>query len=163
MTDDERRLIRRVQAGLPLVEQPYAQVAAELGMAEQEVIDLLARMLGEGKIRRIGIVPHHYALGIRANGMVVWDIPENQVQEAGRRMGARPEVSHCYRRPRRLPDWPYNLFCMVHGRNQSDVLAEVERIAVDCGLQSAPHKVLFSSRLLKKSGVRLFEEPLTQG
>jgi siroheme decarboxylase len=158
MTEEERRLIQRVQAGLPLVEEPYAQVAAGLGMTEQQVIDLLAQMLAEGKIRRIGVVPNHYALGIRANGMVVWDIPDDRVQEIGRQIGARPEVSHCYRRPRFLPDWPYSLFCMVHSRTKPEVLAQVERIVADLGLQSIPHQVLFSTHLLKKSGVRLVEE-----
>jgi DNA-binding Lrp family transcriptional regulator len=157
MTEIERRLVRVVQGGLPLVENPYDSIGEELGLTGQQVIELLQQMFDDGKIRRIGLVPNHYALGIRANGMVVWDIPDEQVQDIGRRMGSFPEVTHCYRRPRRLPEWPYNLFCMVHGHHHSQVLAEVERIASALGLQSAPRQVIFSTRLLKKSGVRLVE------
>ncbi len=155
MSQEERRFIARVQAGFPLVEEPYRQIAEELGMTEPQVIDMLERLLTEGKIRRIGIVPNHWALGIRANGMCVWDVPDEQVSEIGRQIGARPEVSHCYRRPRHLPSWPYNLFCMIHGRTREEVLALVEGLAADLGLQKVPRQVLFSTRLLKKSGVRL--------
>ncbi len=155
MSGDERRLVARVQAGFPLVEQPYRQIAAELGVEEAQVIEMLRRLLAEGKIRRIGVVPNHYALGIRANGMVVWDVPDDRVGEVGRRMGARTEVSHCYQRPRHLPDWPYNLFCMVHGRSREEVLGLVDRIVEDLGLQEVPHRSLFSTQMLKKSGVRL--------
>ena len=157
MNDDERRLIAQVQTGFPLVEEPYRQIAEEMGVSERRVIEMLRQMLEEGKIRRIGVVPNHYALGIRANGMVVWDVPDDQVSAIGRRMGARPEVSHCYQRPRHLPDWPYNLFCMVHGRTRKEVLAIVEDIAADLDIAGVPRKVLFSTRMLKKSGVRLVE------
>lgn len=157
MNDIERRLIARVQSGLPLVEEPYRQVADDLGLTEEEVIEMLRRMLDEGKIRRIGVVPNHYALGIRANGMCVWDVPDDRVSAVGQRMGARPEVSHCYRRPRHDPDWPYNLFCMVHGRSRDEVLAIVEDIAADLDIADVPHRVLFSTRMLKKSGVRLVD------
>ncbi|MCL4533888.1 MAG: Lrp/AsnC family transcriptional regulator [Bacteroidetes bacterium] len=157
MNDVERRLIARVQGGFPLVEEPYCQIADDLGVTEEQVIGLLRRMLAEGKIRRIGVVPNHYALGIRANGMAVWDVPDEQVSAVGQRMGARPEVSHCYQRPRHLPDWPYNLFCMVHGRSREEVLATVEDIAADLGIADVPRRVLFSTRMLKKSGVRLVE------
>ncbi len=157
MSEEERRLIARVQAGFPLVEEPYRQIGADLGLEEEQVIDMLGRLLAQGKIRRIGVVPNHYALGIHANGMVVWDVPDERVREVGQRMGARPEVTHCYQRPRHLPDWPYNLFCMVHGHSRAEVLALVERIAADLDLTEAPHQALFSTRMLKKSGVRLVE------
>ncbi len=112
-------------------------------------------MLAEGKIKRIGAVPNHYALGITANGMAVWDVPDERVSEIGRRLGAMPQVSHCYRRPRHPPSWPYNLFAMVHGYSRDEVLGTIHRLGRELGIDGYPHAVLFSTRLLKKRGARL--------
>ena len=155
MTDDERELLLAIQDGLPLVPEPYRKVAERLGMTEERVMELVRSMLTEGKIRRMGAVPNHYALGIRANGMAVWDVPDDRVSELGPRLGQMPEVTHCYRRPRHPPDWPYNLFAMIHGYTREEVLAAVERIARELGLDHYPHDVVFSTRLLKKRGTRL--------
>jgi DNA-binding Lrp family transcriptional regulator len=154
VTDDERRILAEIQDGLPLEREPYAVVAQRIGMSEERVLELVRGMLVEGKIKRIGAVPNHYALGITANGMSVWDVPDDVAADVGRRLGARDEVTHCYLRPRR-PGWPYNIFGMVHGRSRDDVMATVERIATDLGLSSYPHDVLFSTRLLKKRGTRV--------
>jgi len=154
-TEEERRLLLAIQDGLPLVPEPYRKVAERLGMTEERVMELVRSMLTEGKIRRMGAVPNHYALGIRANGMAVWDVPDDRVSELGPRLGQMPEVTHCYRRPRHPPDWPYNLFAMIHGYTREEVLAAVERIAHELGLDQYPHDVIFSTRLLKKRGTRL--------
>jgi DNA-binding Lrp family transcriptional regulator len=154
-TEEERRLLLAIQDGLPLVPEPYRKVAERLGMTEERVMELVRSMLTEGKIRRMGAVPNHYALGIRANGMAVWDVPDDRVSELGPRLGQMPEVTHCYRRPRHPPDWPYNLFAMIHGYTREEVLAAVERIAHELGLDQYPHDVVFSTRLLKKRGTRL--------
>jgi DNA-binding Lrp family transcriptional regulator len=151
----DKRLIRATQAGLPLYERPYRAVAEQLGLDEPEVMRRMQRLLRIGVIRRIGAVPNHYALGYRANGMTVWDVPDDRVSELGRRVGALPFVSHCYHRPRHPPLWPYNLFAMVHGRSREAVAAEVEAIADLLGDACRSHAVLYSTRILKKTGLRL--------
>jgi DNA-binding Lrp family transcriptional regulator len=155
LTDEERALILAVQDGLPVVREPYRAVAERLGTTEERVLELLRALLARGVIKRLGAVPNHIALGFTANGMAVWDVPDDRVSEVGRRVGGFPEVSHCYRRPRRPPDWPYNLFAMVHGRSRQEVLAVVERIAAEAGIADLPHTVLFSRRQFRKRGARL--------
>ena len=151
----DRAIIRATQAGLPLCPEPYRAVAAQIGIESEEVMRRIRRMLAAGIIRRIGAVPNHYALGYRANGMSVWDVADEQVSELGRRVGALPFVSHCYRRPRRPPLWPYNLFAMVHGRERAEVEAKVEEIADLLGDAGRARDVLYSTRILKKTGLRL--------
>ncbi len=151
----DRQLIHATQAGLPLVSRPYEALAQQLGVDGALVRERLQGMLQEGLIRRIGAVPNHYRLGYSANGMTVWDVDDTRVDELGEKVGALDFVSHCYRRPRALPDWPYNLFAMVHGHGK----AEVERQAfqIHCLLAEASrrHEILYSSRILKKTGLRL--------
>jgi DNA-binding Lrp family transcriptional regulator len=151
----DERLVRATQAGLPLVPRPYAAVANDLGLAETQVIALLRKMLADGRIRRIGAVPNHYALGYRANAMTVWDVADEAVDRLGRAVGALPFVTHCYRRPRRLPDWPYNLFAMVHGRNRAETGAKIEEIREVLGRHARASDVLYSARILKKTGLRI--------
>lgn len=150
----DRRLVLATQAGLPLVPRPYHALATQLGVPVEEVLARLQRMLERGAIRRIGAVPNHYALGYRANGMTVWDVDDARVDELGRRVGALAFVSHCYRRPRRPPEWPYNLFAMVHGRRRDEVECQVEAIAQLLGDACRGHEVLYSVRILKKTGLR---------
>ena len=119
----DRSIVRATQAGLPLCREPYRTLAEQVGLTVEEVMERLAHLLATGVIRRIGAVPNHYALGYRANGMSVWDVDDAQVSVLGPKIGALPSVSHCYRRPRRLPDWPYNLFAMLHGRSREAVEA----------------------------------------
>ena len=151
----DRRLIETTQAGLPLVAAPFAAVADQLGMSEAEVISRLAALKERGVIRRIGAAPNHYRLGMRANGMSVWDIEDAQVDTLGARVGALSFVTHCYRRPRALPDWPYNLFAMVHGASRDEVEAKRAEIAALLGAACRSSDILFSSRILKKTGLRL--------
>ena len=150
----ERELVRATQAGLPLVPQPYAAIAAQLGVGEQDVLRALRAMLADGRIRRIGAVPNHYALGYRANGMSVWDVADESIGELGPRVGEFDFVSHCYRRPRK-PGWPYNLFAMVHGGDRVEVERKVEQIAALLGPASRASEVLYSRRILKKTGLRV--------
>lgn len=152
---DDRRLIVATQGGLPLVPRPYHALAQGLGMAPEEVMARLQRMLESGVIRRIGAVPNHYALGYSANGMSVWDVDDARADELGARIGALDFVTHCYRRPRRPPWWPYNLFAMVHGHSRGEVAEKVERIAQILGDACRARDVLFSSRILKKTGLRI--------
>ena len=151
----DRRLVLATQAGLPLTPRPYALIAESVGIDPREAMQRIQRMLDAGIIRRIGAVPNHYALGYRANGMTVWDLPDERVDELGRKIAALPFVSHCYRRPRRLAQWPYNLFAMVHGRARSEVEAKVLQIMQVIGDDCGAHEVLYSTRILKKTGLRL--------
>ena len=152
MTDAE--LVRALQGGLPLVSRPYHAVAASLGAAPEEVMARLAAMLADGRVRRIGAVPNHYALGYAANGMSVWDVEDAALASLGPAVGALPFVSHCYRRPRRPPEWRYNLFAMVHGRTRAAVEAKVAEITELLGARCSAHEVLYSTRILKKTGLR---------
>jgi DNA-binding Lrp family transcriptional regulator len=155
LSDAERRLLVAIQDGLPIVERPYEVVARQIGMTEDAMISLLSSLLERGIVKRLGAVPNHYALGITANGMAVWDVPDEAVDELGRRLAARPEVTHCYRRPRRLPDWRYNLYAMVHGRSRAEVQAIVDEMAHELGLTGFPGDLLFSLRQFRKRGARL--------
>ncbi|HEX5480424.1 MAG TPA: Lrp/AsnC family transcriptional regulator [Dehalococcoidia bacterium] len=160
LTDDQREVLAAIQDGLPLEPEPYRIVAERVGMSEERVLALIASMLAEGKIKRIGAVPNHYALGITANGMSVWDVPDAVATEVGRKLGARDEITHCYKRPRQ-PGWPYNIFGMVHARSREEVVETVERIAHELGIAQYPHDVLFSTRLLKKRGTRVRSSQFT--
>jgi DNA-binding Lrp family transcriptional regulator len=151
----DRRIIVATQAGLPLVEQPYDAVAREVGASPEVVMARIRSMQESGVIRRIGLVPNHYALGYKANGMSVWDIRDDRLQEAGRKIGALDFVSHAYHRPRHLPEWPFNLFAMVHGRTRDEVEDKVTQMAGLLGADARAHRILYSKRILKKTGLRI--------
>jgi DNA-binding Lrp family transcriptional regulator len=153
LTGDERRLVASVAAGLPLVTAPYERVAQHLGATEGEVISLLARMLGDGRIRRIGTVVRHRRLGYQANAMAVWDVPDERAAALGRALARDPAVTLCYRRARSAPEWSYNLYCMLHGQRRSRVLYDVKRIT---SLHAAayPRAVLFSKRCFAQRAAR---------
>jgi siroheme decarboxylase len=151
----DRRLIVATQAGLPLVARPYEVLAEQLGLDAGEAKERLGRMLESGAIRRIGAVPNHYALGYIANGMSVWDVADDQVDALGEAVGRLGCVTHCYRRPRHPPDWPYNLFAMVHGRNREEVAENLAAIRALLGAACRTSDVLYSSRILKKTGLRI--------
>lgn len=154
----DRRIITATQSGLPLVARPYASIAAQLGLDEAEVCARLNAMQASGVIRRIAIAPNHYALGMKANGMSVWDVEDAQVTELGQRVGNLEFVSHCYERPRALPGWPYNLFAMIHGTCRDQVEALRADIAGVLGMASRGNDILYSTRILKKTGLRLRPE-----
>jgi DNA-binding Lrp family transcriptional regulator len=148
----QRALIAAIQDGLPLVARPYAAIGRQVGLSEREVIRRLRELLEQGVIKRLGVVVRHHELGYRANAMVVWDVPDAEVGRVGRRLGEFPFVTLCYRRPRRLPDWPYNLFTMIHGRDRGQVLARVDELVDRCGLQAIPRRPLFSLQRFKQRG-----------
>jgi DNA-binding Lrp family transcriptional regulator len=150
----DRRIIRATQSGLPLAVRPWRAIADQLQLPVAEVMARVQRMQDAGVIRRIAAVPNHYSLGYRANGMSVWDVDDAAIAELGPRVGALPFVSHCYRRPRQLPLWRYNLFAMVHARTREEVDAQVAQIAALAGPAALAHQVLFSTRILKKTGMR---------
>jgi len=151
----DRRLIEATQSGLPLVPAPYAEIAAGLGLDESEVMTRLQAMQDNGVIRRIAVAPNHYALGMTANGMTVWDVKDAAALGLGAQIGALDFVSHCYLRPRALPEWPYNLFAMVHGKTREEVAAKRAEIRALLGDALRSDDILYSTRILKKTGLRL--------
>lgn len=155
INDIDRSIIQATQAGLPLTPRPYHTIAKQLNLTADEVIKRFQKMLDEGIIRRIGIVPNHYALGYCYNGMTVWDVPDEQIDSLGKTIGALKFVSHCYHRPRHLPEWPYNLFAMVHGKTQNQVKQQAQQIAKLLGNYNHDHKILYSTKILKKTGLRI--------
>lgn len=148
----EKALIEKISGGLPLVQRPYATLADELGCSETAVIDGIKRIMARGDLKRFGVVVRHRKLGYRANGMVVWDIPDSRIAEAGHCIGQYSFVTLCYQRPRRLPEWHYNLFSMIHGQDRDAVIAQVECIVEQCGLHDIEHEILFSQRCFKQRG-----------
>ena len=156
VTLDETNLaiMRATQAGLPLTPQPYRRIAEQLGLTAEVVMKRMSAMQEQGIIRRIGAVPNHYKLGYRFNGMTVWNVPDESIDELGQKVGQLEFVSHCYHRPRHLPEWPYNLFAMVHGKSQKDVDKQIQQIAGLLGDSSQGCDVLYSTRILKKTGFR---------
>lgn len=150
----DRRIITATASGLPLTPAPFAEVARWLNLDEAEVISRIADLQAAGIIRRIAVAPNHYALGLVANGMSVWDVDDARVDELGAAVGALDFVSHCYRRPRALPDWPYNLFAMLHGRSSEEVEAKRAAVAALLGAACRGQDILYSTRILKKTGMR---------
>lgn len=151
----DRQIIAALQGGLPLVAAPYAEVALGLGLDEQALMLRLAEMKETGVIRRIAAAPNHYRLGMTSNGMTVWDVVDDRIAELGRKIGALAFVTHCYERPRALPDWPYNLFAMVHGSDRDEVEEKRSQIKELLGGASRQSDILYSTRILKKTGLRL--------
>jgi len=148
------QIMRATQAGLPLTARPYHAIAEQLGLSAIDVIERMRRMQELGVIRRIGAVPNHYKLGYRFNGMTVWNVPDERIDALGQKIGNLDFVSHCYHRPRHLPLWPYTLFAMVHGRSQQDVDQQIGQIAAILGEDNLGSDVLYSTKILKKTGFR---------
>lgn len=152
----DRRLIAATQAGLPLTPEPYAEIARQTGLSEAEVIARMQAMRDRGIIRRVALAPNHYALGMVANGMSVWDLDDDRARDLGAKVGALDFVSHCYLRPR-AEGWPYNLFAMIHGKTRDEVEAKRAEIAALLGEACRESDILYSTRILKKTGMRLRE------
>lgn len=151
-TAQDQALIHALQGGLPLVRQPYAQVAAQLGWTEAQVLEHLAGWLRSGLLKRFGVVVRHHELGFTANAMVVHNIPDALVSQLGQQIGQHPGVTLCYRRPRVGTQWPYNLFCMLHGRERAEVERQIAQLRSTHGLQQYPFEVLFSRTRYKQQG-----------
>ena len=158
LDDFERRLVAATQSGLPLVPRPYEALGAMLGTSGAAVRERLAQWLDQGLVRRIGAVPNHYRLGFTANGMTVWDVDDESVDSLGERVGALPFVSHCYRRPRHRPDWPFNLFAMLHGHSRAEVERQRDAVRAVLGAACRSDEVLYSTAILKKTGLRIKDE-----
>ena len=154
LSELDYRLIAEIQSGLPLCSHPYAEIGRRVDLSEGQVIDRISRLQDSGIIKRMGIVVRHHELGYIANAMVVWDIPDDRVDEIGEKLGSQECVTLCYKRPRRLPDWPYNLFCMIHGQERESVLDYIQSLVGSLNLHEIQHKVLFSGQRFKQRGAK---------
>jgi len=159
LSEADHALIAALRDGLPLVERPYAVLAEQLHIEETQLLARLAVLQDAGLIKRMGVVVRHRALGYQANAMVVWDVPDEDVERIGGMLATEPCVTLCYQRPRRLPRWPYNLFCMIHGRERFAVQRCLDQIIETHGLQAIVHDVLFSTRAFKQCGARYGNTP----
>ncbi len=157
--DLRMRVIREIEGGIPLEPHPYRVIGERLEVSESDVLEVIRHLAGEGAIRRYGIVVRHHELGFRANGMVVWDVPDNRVDEIGRLFGEQRFVTLCYQRPRKLPDWRYNLFTMVHGCEKNAVRENVRVLENLLEGPGFPHEILFSARRFKQRGARYAVAP----
>lgn len=155
LTEVDRALVVATQEGLPVSERPYQIVGKKIGISEDEVICRLEKMLERGVIRRIAVVPNHYRIGFKANGMTVWNVKDSDVKRLGHQIGELPYVSHCYQRPRHEPYWSYNLFAMVHGTERAQVEERAEKLKALLGDACLGSEILYSSKILKKTGMRL--------
>lgn len=155
LDEQDRAIVLATQEGLPLVSDPWSAVGAQVGLSGDEVLLRMQAMLERGVIRRIAAVPNHYRLGYVANGMTVWDVAGAEIERLGRTIASIEGVSHCYQRPRHLPHWPYNLFTMLHGRKHEDVEQQAQVIRDCLGEAYRDHRILYSTRILKKTGLRL--------
>ncbi|MCX7219968.1 MAG: Lrp/AsnC family transcriptional regulator [Burkholderiales bacterium] len=154
----EKILLTALQNGLPLVAQPFA----ELGVPQAFALETIQRWCQQGVIKRFGVIVRHHELGFKANAMVVWDVPDTEVSEVGRRIAASGRVTLCYRRPRHMPHWPYNLFCMIHGKDRAEVEARIIALAEVCGLDQYTHTTLFSQRRFKQRGAHYMNASANQ-
>ncbi len=150
----DQALLHQLQEGLPLCSRPYARLAQELGCSEALLAERLAFLQETHQVRRSGLIVRHRPLGFTANAMVVWDIPAAQLQEIAEQLATQACVTLCYERPRRLPDWPYNLFTMIHGRSETQVRAQLQQIRDQLALNHLPHDLLFSEHCYKQCGGR---------
>jgi len=150
----DQQLIASIQDGLELSSKPFAAIAAQLGISEQKVIRRIQQLKDDGTIKRLGVVVRHKELGFKANAMVVWDVPDDSVAQIAQRISAFDCVTLCYQRPRHLPDWPYNLFSMIHGKDRASVLQRLSDLVEVLDLQDIKHEPLFSTKRFKQRGAR---------
>ena len=156
LDDVDQQLIAAIQNGLPISERPYANIALQLGLSEQDVISRISNLVDHGLIKRFGVVVRHHELGYKKNAMIVWDIPDKLVHGIARQIKSFPFVTLCYRRARQLPEWPYNLFCMIHGKSRDNVLQHLESMLDKHDWHHIPHAVLFSKRRFKQRAANYF-------
>ncbi len=154
----ELSLLAVIQGGFPLTPRPFLEIGNQIGLSEAQVIATLADLSQRGVIKRMGLIVRHRELGFKANAMVVWDLPDDLVSVMGKRVGELEFVTLCYRRRRSLPRWSYNLYCMIHGRERSQVLDHLAALEACCGLEEFPKQVLFSHRRFKQHGAHYFTQ-----
>ena len=138
-----RRLVMALQEGLPLFIRPFAILASRVGCEEAEVLERIRRWCAQGVIKRFGVVLRHPAAGGAADALLVIDVPDTDLERVGERLAQAAAGLICYRRARVMPDWPYNLYCSLHGERRDEVLARIEQLRAHLGVGSYAHDILF--------------------
>ena len=151
LDERDRLLLAEVQMGLPLCPKPYHEIGVNIDMPEAEVIERLRQLKQTGLIKRLGVIVKHRQLGYRANAMIVWNIPDELIKQLGGHISRFAFVNLCYQRPR-LAEWPYNLYCMIHGKDRETVLSQLDQLTDACGLRNFDREILFSRRCFKQRG-----------
>ena len=151
----DKNIIRAVQEDLPLVPEPYKEMARELGITENELIDKIKEFCSKGIIRRFGTIVNHRNIGFISNAMVVWVVPKEVLNDVSKIMISFNQVSHCYQRPT-FPEWPYNVFTMIHGQSNQECEKIVKEIAAKVNIND--YNMLYSSKELKKESMKYFIE-----
>jgi len=154
-TEEDKEFIRELQKDLDIVDRPFLNAAKKLGMTEEQVFEKLKHYEEIGVMRRFAAILRHRDVGFVANGMIVWKVPEERITEVGVKLGAFPQVSHCYQRPV-YADWPYNVFSMIHCKSQDEALEMAKTIQNQINVDE--YKILFSAREFKKTRVEYFVE-----
>jgi DNA-binding Lrp family transcriptional regulator len=156
LSELEADLLLAIQDGFPLTETPYRDIAASVDADVSDVVAAVERLLDDGCIKRIGCIVNHVVTGFDANCMVVWDVPDDELDDRGAAVGSLPYVTLCYHRPRRPEqDWPYNLFTMIHGREAEAVDEKIDELATE--YLPVDHERLYSTETLKQTGARYDE------
>ena len=152
----DQQLIAIIQHGLPLTSRPYADIGKQLNLTEEQVLERIALLKQTGLIKRLGVIVKHQRLGYKANAMVVMNVPDDLVKELGETISKASFVNLCYQRPRQGNQWPYNLYCMIHGKNRAIVLQQLDQLVQSCKLETYDRDVLFSRRCFKQRGAFYF-------
>jgi DNA-binding Lrp family transcriptional regulator len=155
VTDEDIETIRATQGAMPVLAEPYAPAAERLGVSQGEVLRRLESLRERGALRRVAAILFHRRAGFSANGMGVWEVPEDEIFETGKRMAAFRGVSHCYQRPT-YADWPYSVFTMAHGRSKEECDAVLDAIAESTGITN--RATLYSSTEFKKVRMLYFTD-----
>ncbi len=159
LTELEKRVIASIQGDMPIVARPYEQIAAVLGIEEDQLLEILRSLVDRGVIRRFGATLRHQKSGFEANVMVAWKVEEERIDEVGRTMAGFKAVSHCYRRDP-IDQWPYNLYTMVHGKDDADCRKSAQEMSAASGVRT--YEMLFSRRELKKTSMQYFVQPAAE-
>jgi siroheme decarboxylase len=147
LTEQEKRVLAVLQEGFPLSPTPYADMATRIGMDVEALLGILRGWKDQGKIRRMGAIVNHFKVGMGGGAMVVWNVPVERVKRVGEQLAGFKEVSHAYQRPS-APNWPYTLYTMVHGSDNEEAAATVERMSQACGVED--YRLLKTVKELKK-------------
>lgn len=153
MNAQEVELVKLLQEDLPIDSRPFQKIAQQVGLTETKVLEIVRSWEDVGVMRRIGTILHHRNAGYDANGMSVWVVPVDLINEVARIMISFPEVGHCYQRPP-LQGWPYNLFAMIHGKSRQQVREVAARIGRKSGIDK--YDILFTVREFKKVSMKYF-------
>ncbi len=152
--NQQRNILKRLSRGLPICDEPYKKLADESGVTEDELLEFIRELVDSNVISRFGMVVNHELVGYDANAIVVWDVPDDEVDQIGALLGLQEKISLCYKRPRQMPNWPYNLFTMIHGKNKNEVISELNKIVSENDIANYACDVLISTKTFKHSGSR---------